>query len=69
MPSEESGLGVSTRRESTSIVSQAATSLSTRPSTPPLPVAPPSDPKSDANASERAGLSQSQCVLSAMTPY
>ena len=67
MPSEESGLGVSTRQESTSIVSQAlaAASLSTRPTTSPL--APPSDPKSaNANVSERA---QSQCVLSAMTSY
>ena len=57
MPSEASG--VDKQESATSIVSQAAPeapSLSTRPLQAP-----------SANANERAGLSQSGCVLTAMT--
>ena len=64
MPSEESVVSKQDSEESAtgSIVSQAATSLqvSTRPSTIPSPSA-------NANASEKADLAQSQCVLTAMT--
>ena len=65
MPSEDSGVN---KQESTSIVlslpepeAAAAPSLSTRPFTPPPP------PSANANELERAGLSQSQCVLTSIT--
>ena len=64
MPSEESGVSEQDSEESATgtIVSQAATSLqvSTQPSTLPSSSA-------NTNTSERAGLAQSQCVLTAMT--
>ena len=61
MPSEESGVSKQDSEDTAtgtgSIVSQAATSISTRQST----------PSANANISESAGLAQSQCVLSDMS--
>ena len=62
MPSEEPGVSRQDSEESASIVSQQTTSLSTQQSQATAP-----SPSANANVSERAGLAQSQCVLSAMT--
>ena len=66
MPTEESGASKQDSEDSAtgidSIVNQPATSLSTRPSQATLP-----SPSANANVSERAGLAQSQYVLSDMT--